>query len=284
MRPYIVPVAAVALACAASGCRHSAATEPQPGQPSLRVMTFNINFGVAGAPANIEAVRDADADIVLLQETTDAGERAIRAELSDMYPTMAFVHCCRAGGLGILSKHPIVDEEYLPPPQGWFPAWRVVLDTPVGKVQTLNVHLRPPISDGGSWVSGYFTTRDVRRVEIETFWTAMDPALPTLVAGDFNENDDGEALEFLQEQGLRSALPTFAPGARTWRWKTRVGTIRAQLDHIVHDPRLLPLSAEVLERGRSDHMPVVAVFVAGELDMPRDHHTSVGSLGRRSDP
>jgi hypothetical protein len=31
-------------------------------------------------------------------------------------------------------------------------------------------------------------------------------------------------------------------------------------------------------------MPVVAVFVAGELDMPRDHHTSVGSLGRRSDP
>ena len=33
-----------------------------------------------------------------------------------------------------------------------------MLQTAVGRVQVLNVHLRPPLSNGGSVVSGYFST------------------------------------------------------------------------------------------------------------------------------
>ena len=162
----------------------------------------------------------------------------------------------------MLSKHPIREEAYLEPTVGWFPAWRVVVDTPLGPVQALDVHLRPPMSDGGSWVAGYFSTRDDRREEIAAFWSALDPALPTIVAGDFNEDDNGRAIEFLADKGLRSALPQVDRRAKTWRWETRLGPLRMMLDHVVYGPGLQLRSAEVLDRGTSDHLPVLVVLGA----------------------
>lgn len=241
--------------------------EPTPapaGTPTLRVLSFNVNYGVGHDPSNVAAVVEADADLVLLQETTDASEVVFRKALADTYPHVRFQYCCNAGGLGVLSKHPIREEAWLEPTVGWFPAWRVVVDTPLGPVQSLNVHLRPPMSDGGSWVAGYFTTRDDRREEIAAFWGALDPELPTIVAGDFNEDADGRAIAFLAEQGLRSALPQVDPRAKTWRWQTKLGPLRMMLDHVVYGPELALLDAEVMDRGTSDHFPVLVVLGASE--------------------
>jgi len=230
-----------------------------PGAPAWRVLSFNLNYGVGHEPVNVAAVADADADLVLLQETTDASERAFREALGDAYPHMRFRQCCNAGGLGVLSKHPIREEDYFEPTVGWFPAWRVVVESPLGPVQVLDVHLRPPMSDGGSWAAGYFTTRSVRREEIEDFWALLDPDLPTVVAGDFNENAKGKAVEFLEAQGLVSALATLHPRAKTWHWPTRVGEIHGMLDHVMFGDLSL-FDAQVLERGSSDHYPVLAVL------------------------
>lgn len=232
------------------------------GAPELRVLSFNINYGVGHDPSNVAAVAEADADLVLLQETTAESEVVFREALAGTYPHVLFRECCNAGGLGVLSKHPIREEAWIEPTVGWFPAWRVVVETPLGPVQALDVHLRPPMSDGGSWVAGYFSTRDDRREEIEAFWTALDPKLPTIVAGDFNEDAQGRAIAFLGEQGLRSALPQVQPRAKTWRWQTRLGKLRLMLDHVVYGPGLQLRSAEVLDRGTSDHLPVLVVLGA----------------------
>jgi endonuclease/exonuclease/phosphatase (EEP) superfamily protein YafD len=280
------------LACGASTARHeaddpgsSAAAsppstsslgrerfEPLPmpaGAPELRVLSFNINYGVGHDPSNVAAVAEANADLVLLQETTAESEAAFRKALAGTYPYVLFRDCCNAGGLGVLSKHPIREEAWLEPSVGWFPAWRVVVDTALGPVQALDVHLRPPMSDGGSWVAGYFTTRDDRREEIAAFWPALDPALPTIVAGDFNEDAQGRAIAFLAEKGLRSALPQVDPRAKTWRWQTRLGKLRLMLDHVVYGPGLQLRSAEVLDRGTSDHLPVLVVLGA-DASAPRE--------------
>ncbi len=225
----------------------------------MSVLTFNVNFGVAGHPDNLEAVRRADADVVLLQETTERSETSFH-ELAEVYPFQRFADCCRAGGLGFLSKYPIVSESYLSPEAGWFPAWRITVDTPMGAVQTLNVHLRPPVSEGGSWVSGHFTTKKIRRQEIEAFWASMEPEVPAVVAGDFNENAGGSAVEFLTGQGLRSALPQVDAKAKTWHWPTRLGELTAMLDHVMYGPRLRLLHAEVREPGPSDHVPVLVTL------------------------
>lgn len=238
------------------------ATVPRSDK-TLTVMTFNVNFGLQGDEDSIAAIREGDADLVLLQETTAAWESQLRRDLSEQYPHMAFRHCCRAGGLAILSKGEILQDEYLDArtkEKGWFPAWRHLVQTPIGQVQTLNVHLRPAISESGSVLRGHFSTPSVRRKEIEAFFASLDDSFPTVIAGDFNESKDGRAVQFLRKKGLRSALPEFQPNADTWRWSTSVGTIHSQLDHIAYDPQLVPLQATVLKRGQSDHWPVIATF------------------------
>jgi len=57
------------------------------------------------------------------------------------------------------------------------------------------------MSDDGSWVKGYFTTRPDREREAVAYVAKLDPALPTIVAGDFNEEDDGLAMAVFGTHG-----------------------------------------------------------------------------------
>lgn len=246
------------------GCSHQPlkTQNAKPEQKTLKVMTFNVNFGIAGDDATLKTIANSGADVVLLQETTAPWQQAIEYSLRKQYPHQSFRHCCGAGGLAVLSRFPFENKQYVPAPKpGWFPAWRVVVDSPLGKVQMLNVHLRPPVSDEGSFVSGYFSTQDIRRKEMVSHLKTLAPSMPTIVAGDFNENAKGDAVKVLKDKQMVSVLPQFHGDTHTWRWPTRFLTLRAQLDHIVYDrQRLKPLDAKVLRQGRSDHYPVMATF------------------------
>ncbi len=248
------------------------ARAPSASVPHLKVMTYNVNYGLAGDPDTMAAIGECDCDVIFLQETTPRWEEALREGFGERYPHMGFVHSGGAGGMAVLSRRPFSEGEVLEPPDGgWFPAWRVVIDSPLGEVQVLQVHLRPPLSETGSVVSGYLSTPPVRRASMVAFTEVLDllsatrPGLPTLIVGDFNEAEDGQAIGFLAERGLRSALPEFDPGAETWRWDTSVGEVTSRLDHIVYDPKLAPIQARVVKAGRSDHLPVVAVFERTDL-------------------
>ncbi len=113
-----VPILSLALSLAPllASC---AGTKRQPidpdGAKTLTVMSFNVNFGLAGDSEAIEVIRQSNADLVLLQETTVAWETQIRRDLSSEYPHMEFRHCCGAGGLAILSKGRLLEEQYLAP-------------------------------------------------------------------------------------------------------------------------------------------------------------------------
>lgn len=258
MKPGVLLWTAVLLpACLASA---RPLPSPTPGQPRLTVMTYNVNFGLAGDPVTLDAIRKGDADVVFLQETNEAWEHAIREGLDARYPHMAFRHCCRAGGLAVLSRYPIVEGRVVPSPSGWFPSWRVIVRTPLGPVQTLNVHLHPAVSDAGSWLSGAYTTPRLRLAEIARHARGIDRSLPTLVVGDFNEGAAGHSVAYLEARGLTTALPELASSGTTWRYPTRLGTLRLQLDHVFYSGQLRLLRVRVLRAGRSDHLPVVAVF------------------------
>jgi endonuclease/exonuclease/phosphatase family metal-dependent hydrolase len=87
-------------------------------------------------------------------------------------------------------------------------------------------------------------------------WTVPDK--PTLVIGDFNEEDDGAVIRWLEARGYRNALPLFRPGQHTWRHPLLGFELRQSLDHILFDRAFEPLDAQVLDAGRSDHLPVLA--------------------------
>lgn len=253
-----------------AGCAHPllVARAPKAHEPSLEVMSFNVNFGIPGDADTLALIESATAELVLLQETTPDWESSARLPLTKRWPYQRWVHAAGAGGLAVLSTRPF-SSRVLENPLGWFPALQLRALSALGPVQVLVVHLRPPVSDSGSFVSGYLTTSPLRRTELTALLGALEPGLPTLVAGDFNEGTSGEALTALHDRGFRSVLPEFEPDAKTWGWNVGSLHLSAQLDHLVASPALEPVNARVLEGGRSDHQPVVATFVRAATAEPR---------------
>ena len=136
----------------------------------------------------------------------------------------------------------------------------MVFETPLGPVQVLNVHLKPPYSQRGGWVGGYFFTRGDRKREIERFYSYCDPNIPLLVVGDFNDSPGGASVRYLKRRKMKNAVPQF-DRTPTWEWQTRVAKLRRRMDHIMYSPQLEPVSARVIRTGPSDHFPVEASFV-----------------------
>jgi endonuclease/exonuclease/phosphatase family metal-dependent hydrolase len=220
-----------------------------------------VNYGVAGDVETRRAVVKPNAELVLLQETNPAWEASLRPLVENDYAHVEFRHAGAAGGMAIFSKYPLTDLGTIDPPErGWFFAWRVRVKAPAGDVQVLNVHLRPQIGDNGSVVSGYFTTQSVREREVQKYFAELEPDVPTIIAGDFNEQPGGEALDWLAQRGFVDALDHARGSRDTWRWNTSLGTLRRELDHVLVGKGISTISAQVIDGGRSDHLPVFAVL------------------------
>lgn len=224
----------------------------------LRLLTYNVEYSGKDAAVTLDAIASADADLVLLQEVTPAWERAMRARFAS-YPHLAFHASTGTGGLAALSRLPIRSDHLLPAID-WFPAQHLVLDTDLGPLQVLNVHLRPMI-EGGDPVRGFFSTPPIRLREIQAFSLALVPDLPTIVAGDFNEEAHGSALAHLESLGIRRVETGTTP---TWEFHGNFRGndihLRLHLDHVALSSHLVATDATVLLAGASDHRPVLATI------------------------
>ena len=58
----------------------------------MRVMSYNVNFGIAGDRSSIDAIANAKPDLVLLQETNEEWQRALVARLGAEFPHQRFTH------------------------------------------------------------------------------------------------------------------------------------------------------------------------------------------------
>jgi endonuclease/exonuclease/phosphatase family metal-dependent hydrolase len=238
----------------------AAAAAPAPSSKSMRLMSYNLNYANPDAAATMDAIAAADADVVLLQEVDRDWQDALAKRFAKTYPHQVFrLHGRAAGGLAVLSKIEISEEEVVPsPPDTWFPAQRLVVDGPFGKVQMLNVHLRPAI-DKGSWLIGYQTTPPLRLKQAKAFFPKLATGIPTVVAGDFNELPEGSAVEFFAKNGL-VRVPTKGP--TTWHYAQvfkgkSVSMLSMDIDHILVDSTFAASDARVIDAGASDHRPVV---------------------------
>ena len=246
-----------------AGCSRAPPAPAGAGQPQLKVLTYNVNFGIPGDRPTMDAIADSDADVVLLQETNEEWEQALRSRFVGRYPYQLFVTRPAAGGMGVMSRSSFALRETIPSPVDWFPALRLLVDTPLGPVQVLSVHLHPPVSQSGSWISGYFTTGGVRLKEMNAFVASLE-ALPTLVVGDFNEEADGQAVDSLLQRGARDAVSGYLDDTPTWHWPVGPITLRMQLDHVLYQGGLRPTEVRVREAGNSDHFPVLVTFVRAD--------------------
>ena len=252
----------IIVAAIAAGCS-SVRPREVPVGAHFRVMTYNVNWGGPRPDLAAKAIARADADIVCLQEATAAWADYLRENLGAQYPFMKFsgLRGRGAGGMAFLSKQPGEQIAYVRSGTKWFDGWIMKFPTPASPVQILNLHLQPPANERGSiTVSSYLTSGSKHLAEIKRFHKDLQPDIPTLIVGDFNEEDDGDAISWLEEKGMTNALPEFDRKSKTWRWRVGLVTLRKRLDHIVYSPGIRCYGANVLKAGASDHLPVVAVF------------------------
>ncbi|HVW29634.1 MAG TPA: endonuclease/exonuclease/phosphatase family protein [Polyangiaceae bacterium] len=231
--------------------------DPTPGVVHFKIETFNVYQDAYDDPATVEAIGAADADLVCLQEIQAPWEDAIRARYAEQYPNMLFRSAPGSDGLAVISKFPLEDQGFHESPIGQHPDWHVVADTPMGPVQLLNIHLRSVFRGEPSKIDSYFDLSRDHLEEIQTFSAECIPGMPTIAAGDYNEEPTGSAVKYLEGKNYRNALPMFHPGQGTWRdppaWQ-----FEQTIDHILFDEAFDPLNAWVELRGNSDHLPVVA--------------------------
>lgn len=243
-----------------TACQSLRAHEKPTGD-YFSVITYNINREPTHPQATIDTIAAADADVVILQESTPQWEAAITESLRDSYPHMQFRHYARGGGLAVLSRFEIEELAYIQSPAKKYPGWVIDVSTPAGKVQLLAAHLHAPVNARGEFTLYDLLRRSKDRLrEIETYTAALTPDRPTLVLGDFNENDTGQALRLMREQGYTNALSEFDRSSHTWSLLPGLPLITNRTDHILYSEQLYCFTSRVLNFGGSDHRPVYAVF------------------------
>jgi endonuclease/exonuclease/phosphatase family metal-dependent hydrolase len=271
-RALVTGLAVLALGTVACGERPLEPREPTPGVPHFEIQSYNVQAGDHDDPDTVAAVGKNRSDVVCLQETTPEFEAVLRARYADEYPYQLYQHNHPnpgAAGLAVLSKYPVRDSGWHPGPNGWHPAWHVIVDSPGGSFQILNLHLRSKHDGNGSIVSSYLSSNDDHLYEIQLFLEECGDGLPSVVLGDFNEGLGGVAVEYLEQRGFRNILPLYRPGQHTWEGASVANQFTQTLDHVLFDSSFEPLNAWVSDIGRSDHLPVVAhLEAAGDAWRP----------------
>jgi endonuclease/exonuclease/phosphatase family metal-dependent hydrolase len=250
------PAGAAALAAAALGLvvRPRGIPRPQPGAngPMLRVLTFNMFFGRADAEVLVARVRQAEADVLFLQELTeDAVTRLKQAGLEDLMPHTRLELWGGSRGSGIYSRFPLGEGPEVTPVHMAQPT--ALAELPGGQaVELVGVHPVPP----------KLGRQGAARWREELAVLPPPGALPRVVAGDFNATLDHAAFRRVLRLGYtdaaRQAGNTLTP---TWGPPGRGAVLT--LDHVLADRRCAVLGYSVHTVPGSDHRAVYA-----EIQLP----------------
>jgi endonuclease/exonuclease/phosphatase (EEP) superfamily protein YafD len=226
--------------------------QPPAGGPALRVLTANLLAGQAAGDTIIRLVRQKDADVLFVQELTDAGATRLKlAGLGDLLPyEVTDTRGDSARGSGIYARHPLTSGLEFRPAYHAQPTARLSL--PSGQVAELVcVHAHPPNPPTSRRMAARW------REELASLPAPSDP--PRVLAGDFNASADHANFRRLLRQGHVDAADEMGQGlVPTWAPWGRLRLLT--LDHVLVDPRCAVLATSVHYLPGSDHRAVYAEF------------------------
>lgn len=228
------------------------------GTPALRVASYNTYVAAPDASHVLQLVREAEPDVLLVQEVFPERERQLEASLADALPEHHVVQSPGVGGVGVYSRYPIV--EVIPIGDATTRSRStavVVLDVDGQHVQVVPVHLISPCPTcGANVVQRIELEGAVRRAEIDAVLAALQPDLPAIVGGDFNSTDRSLPYRELADAGFTDPQRDAGSGPGfTWPNSSRVGAA-IRIDWILVRG-LTSVGAYVAPGTASDHRPVV---------------------------
>lgn len=242
---------------------HIGKSAPQPGPAApfksrkvIRILTINTGNFYFGDPTN--DIIAWDPDIVLLQQTNPAYTARIAAKLyqgkgefrTDMFN-------------GVITRWKIRREDK----NRVIRSQQMEIVTPEGTaLQVVNVHLATAATDMRLWKlsawKNHSRNRQLRRQEMTVALqilgqTTNFPAVPTILAGDFN----APATDVVHRQLSRDFIDAFSESGTGWgnTFHRRFPILR--IDHIYSTRHLVPVRCRAVETRYSDHRFVVADYL-----------------------
>lgn len=226
------------------------------GKTQLSLLTYNLNKGNMQTDAATSIIREADADVVALQELNPTMAAAFDETFADTYPYRAFHPDTSYPGQGMMSRYPLANDDY----------WRINLGhqradidlngTPITLYNTHPVH--PFIKEGG------FFDPDARTAEIQAVLERVrQESTPVLIVGDFNLTDQTGDYQLL--------APDFDDTYREIGWGMGFSfpdlgqrVLLARIDYVFHSRDFQAVEARVWPTsGGSDHRPLFVRLALG---------------------
>lgn len=226
---------------------------------SLTVVTFNAaSVIVPDMDAFSTMLREADADLVAIQELGTGFEAALSTALLDEYPYRVIYADDNYKGTGILSRYPIAEHELYYTGLEVFPYLEATLDVDGQPLTVLNAHPAPPAF---SLAGGVYAIR--AEGDIPSLINRYDMAQPTLILGDFNMPDQSAGHDMMREAGWQDAFREAGWGfGLTFPAAGRFHSIPlgrlVRIDYVWTTPHFTAVEVSTGAKLGSDHIPVVA--------------------------
>jgi endonuclease/exonuclease/phosphatase (EEP) superfamily protein YafD len=221
---------------------------------TLRVMQANILYGSDDYAGVLDAVRAADADVVVLLEVTLAWAAELTA-LSEAYPYSRMRARSGAFGLAVFSRLPVEEWQELEPAGAGAPAILARISVDGRAVNILAAHVFPPVSAGRA------AMRNRQMAALAGIARAQTG--PVVLLADLNATPwsshfkrmlrDGVLRDARRGYGVKPTWPTFWPAV-----------LRIPIDHCLITPDIAVQSFRTGPPTGSDHLPIIVDLVLSE--------------------
>lgn len=213
---------------------------------SVRLLSLNVHTANRRSDLVAEAIRRADADVVLLMEVNSRWLTEL-ASLQTNYPTLIAQPREDNFGIALLTRLPVSHSEIIAFSEAGVPS--IIADLTISNrtLRLLGTHPVPPGS------AEYSRLRN-EQLEATTDWCRQQTS-PLAILGDLNVTPWSPYFHILEDGGqLKNARPTWGLD-RTWPAGSQLFGI--PLDHCLVSPELAVVRREVGGDVGSDHLPLL---------------------------
>lgn len=226
----------------------------------LTVLTFNVQRADENTASIERIIRQADADVVGLQELSQPAADSLSTALANEYPHQALYGRERGHlGQGVFSRYPITDSDYwrnsAPEAIQLGQMW-AQLDVNGRAVTFFSVHPLPPYTT----VNG-FNIQQHHEAILNILDRAANRCGPLILVGDWNMTDQFEDYDRVTQTYTDTFVEagTMSFGFSYPNGKRFPAPPLARIDYIFHNEAFVGLDARVIpESGSSDHRPFYA--------------------------
>lgn len=225
---------------------------PAPPREVFRALSANLWIHNHAHERVRRFLREANADLIVLQEVTEAWRWALRDVIAEY-------HCSEAEpfprgfGVFVLSRTPIERTEVARSGTTVLPSLIVRTRLNGQLVTVIGSHPRSPTSPARTW------RRNWQLAQLAGVVQRQDR--PVLVMGDLNTTSWSDAFQgFLRATRLRDSRRGFGLQPT---WPAQVPWLRIPIDHCLVSSEVVVHRRQVGQRIGSDHLPILVDFSLG---------------------